>query len=305
MPAACPALPALALCAFWLSPAAQAQELPKPASGAIVRLEAFPSRYVAARNVDVWLPGGYAPSKRYDVLYMQDGQNLFDARTTLNKQAWNVDAALARLIGAGRVPETIVVGIWNNASLRHAEYFPEKFLPLVPEPLRTRFVKEALSGTPLSDRYLRFLVEELKPAIDARYSTRTGPENTFIMGSSMGGLISLYAMSEYPGVFGGAACLSTHWIGSFQANASLPLAAFNYLQAHLPDPADHRLYMDHGTRELDALYGVHQAFVDEIVRERGYTAANFMSLTFDGAGHNENDWGARLDVPLIFLLGKP
>jgi len=293
---------------LWLMPAAQAQtaavqEIPGVSTGTIVRLAAFPSKYVAARNIDIWLPAGYGADKRYDVLYMQDGQMLFDARTTWNKQAWEVDTSLARLVGAGRVPETIVVGVWNIAALRHAEYFPEKFLPYVPEPLRARFVTQALHGMPLADRYLRFLVEELKPAIDSRFPTRPERAHTFVMGSSMGGLISLYAISEYPDVFGGAACLSTHWVGAFEANASLPLAAFIYLQSHLPDPATHRLYMDRGTRDLDALYGPSQSFVDELVRERGYTNGNWMSRVFEGAGHTEHDWGARLDMPLSFLLG--
>ncbi len=288
-----------------LAAAVQADELPRVSSGTIVRLEAFPSKYVSPRNVDVWLPEGYGAGKRYDVLYMHDGQMLFDAGSSWNKQAWNVDTALATLIREGRVHDTIIVGIWNNAKLRHAEYFPEKFLPLIPEPERSRFVREALGGTPLADRYLRFLVEELKPAIDARFATRPGPESTFLMGSSMGGLISVYAISEYPQVFGGAACLSTHWIGSFQANAVVPIAAFDYLQAHLPDPSRHRIYMDHGTTELDALYGVAQPVVDQIALDRGYGAENFRSRVFEGAGHNERAWAARVAEPLGFLLNKP
>jgi enterochelin esterase-like enzyme len=123
------------------------------------------------------------------------------------------------------------------------------------------------------------------------------------MGSSMGGLISVYAMNEYPQVFGGAAGLSTHWVGSFEANAALPLAAFNYLQRHLADPATHRLYLDHGTTELDALYAPYQAFIDQIVRDRGYSAANSVSRVFEGAGHNEKAWAARLEIPLLFLMG--
>ncbi len=288
-----------------LAAAVQADEIPRVSSGTIVRLEAFPSKHVSPRTVDVWLPEGYGAGRRYDVLYMQDGQMLFDAGSTWNKQAWNVDAALATLIREGRVHDTIIVGIWNNAKLRHAEYFPEKFLPLIPEPERSRFVREALGGMPLADRYLRFLVEELKPAIDARFATRPGPESTFLMGSSMGGLISVYAISEYPQVFGGAACLSTHWIGSFQANAAIPIAAFNYLQAHLPDPAHHRIYMDHGTIELDAQYGVAQPVVDQIARDRGYGTENFRSRVFEGAGHSERAWAARVAEPLEFLLNKP
>ena len=148
-----------------------------------------------------------------------------------------------------------------------------------------------------------FLVEELKPAIDAKYATKPGPEHTFMMGSSMGGLVSIYAMNEYPQVFGGAAGLSTHWMGSGQPNAAIPLAAFNYLRDKLAAPEGHRLYMDHGTTELDAGYAPYQAFVNEIVRDRGYTSANSMSRVFEGAGHNERAWAARLEIPLTFLMG--
>jgi enterochelin esterase-like enzyme len=290
------------LASAWLA-TGLAQPLPEVAVGRIERLPAIDSAFVEARHVDVWLPPGYSPDKRYDVLYMHDGQMLFDAGKSWNHQAWDVHLALDRLLRAGRIPDTLVVGIWNGDKLRHSEYYPEKFLPFVPEPLRQTFIDKALQGRPRADAYLRYLVQELKPAIDARYSTRPGREHTFIMGSSMGGLISVYALSEYPQVFGGAACLSTHWVGSFEPNAALPLAAFNYLQARLPDPATHRLYMDHGTTELDALYAPYQVFIDQIARDRGYTAANSQSRVFEGTGHNERAWAARLDEVLPFLLG--
>jgi pimeloyl-ACP methyl ester carboxylesterase len=156
-----------------------------------------------------------------------------------------------------------------------------------------------------ADNYLRFLVQELKPAIDKRYATRTDASGTFIMGSSMGGLVSVYAMCEYPAVFGGAAGLSTHWVGIRTANAGLPLAAFNYLHDHLPDPLGHRLYQDHGTVELDALYAPYQVFVDALVRDRGFTDVNYASRVFEGKGHNEEAWAARLEIPILFLMGKP
>lgn len=286
-----------------------AQPLPQPEHGRIDRLADFPSRHVDARNVDVWLPDGYesdkAAGKRFNVIYMHDGQMLFDARTTWNHQAWNVDRTLTRLMQAQRLPPTLVVAVWNNGKLRHSEYYPQKFLPHVREPVRSSFIDKALQGRPRADAYLRFLVEELKPAIDARYATRPDREHTFTMGSSMGGLISIYAMNEYPQVFGGAAGLSTHWIGIFEANSHLPLAAFNYLRDHLAEPATHRLYMDHGTTELDALYAPYQPIVDLIVRDRGYTAANSQSRVFEGAGHNEVAWAQRLETPLLFLMGSP
>jgi len=274
-----------------------------PTAGHIERLAAFPSKYVAARNIDVWLPPDYAPGKRYDVLYMHDGQMLFDPKATWNKKSWDVAGKLARLIAAGHARPAIVVGIWNNGAMRHAEYFPEKFLPLIPEPSRSQFVSQALQGKPSSDSYLRFIVEELKPYVDAHFQTRTERAHTFIMGSSMGGLISIYAICEYPEVFGGAAALSTHWIGSFEPNTAIPLSAFVYLQGHLPAPDSHRLYMDHGSKGLDAHYDIDQRFVDQLVLDHGYTKASWESRVFEGADHDELDWSARLDVPLQFLLG--
>jgi enterochelin esterase-like enzyme len=295
----------IVLCLLACAGAARAAELPRVTSGHVERLTAFPSRLITARNVDVWLPDGYGPGKRFAVLYMMDGQMLFDATGTWNEQAWGVDAVLGALLTAGRVRDTIIVGVWNDPQLRHAEYFPQKALPFLPPAERRQFVREALHGRPLSDRYLRFLVTELKPAIDARFLTDRGPDSAFIMGSSMGGIRSLYAVSEYPTVFGGAACLSTHWIGTFQENASLPLEEFTYFESHLPDPARHRIYMDRGTEGLGALYGAAQPFADDLVRERGYRDANFVSRVYAGAGHNEKDWGARLEAPFLFLLGKP
>jgi len=280
-----------------------AQPLPEVSTGRIERLANFGSKHVDPRHVDVWLPADYSPRKRYNVLYMHDGQMLFDASKSWNKQAWNVHVTVARLVAEGRIPETLVVGVWNNGRLRHSEYFPQKFLPFMAEAPRKELIDKGLAGQPRSDAYLRFLVEELKPAIDTKYATRPGREHTFIMGSSMGGLISVYAMSEYPQVFGGAAGLSTHWVGIREANAAIPLAAFNYLRDHLAPPEGHRLYQDHGTIELDALYAPYQRFVDQIVRDRGYTAANSLSRVFEGAGHNEVAWAARLDVPLVFLMG--
>lgn len=282
-----------------------ADPMPQVAVGRVERLASFPSRFVDARNVDVWLPEGYKASKRYAVLYMHDGQMLFDARTTWNQQAWNVQDTVQRLISEGRIPDTLVVGIWNNGKFRHSEYFPQKYLPGMPAALRDQFIAEGLQGRPQSDNYLRFLVEELKPAIDARYATRPEAASTFVMGSSMGGLISVYAMNEYPQVFGGAAGLSTHWIGVFQPNAAIPLAAFNYVRAKLADPATHRLYQDHGTIELDALYAPYQRVIDDIVREAGYrNGNNFETRVFEGTGHNEKAWAARLEIPLVFLMGQ-
>ena len=284
---------------------APAAEPPRPtvSVGRIERLPAIASAHVDTRPVDVWLPADYSPARRHAVLYVHDGQMLFDAASTWNRQAWDIHLAVDRLMREGRIPPTIVVGVWNNGERRRSEYYPEKALRHLAEPLRQRLVAEALAGQPRADAYLRYLVQELKPAIDARYATRPERAATAVLGSSMGGLISVYAFCEYPQVFGGAAGLSTHWVTAFQPNAMLPLAAFEYLRDHLPAPDGGRLYMDHGTTELDAIYAPYQAFVNEIVRERGYGPRDSALRVFEGTGHNERAWGARVHLAIEFLLG--
>jgi predicted alpha/beta superfamily hydrolase len=148
----------------------------------------------------------------------------------------------------------------------------------------------------MSDDYLRFLVEELKPTIDRNFKTLTGPEHTSTLGSSMGGLISLYALCEYPEVFGAAGCISTHW----PAGGGRVL---DYMRHCLPDPGQHRVYFDYGTRTADAPYEPYQHTADHIMRTRGYRQpSDWVTLKFEGADHSERAWRDRIHRPLEFLL---
>jgi predicted alpha/beta superfamily hydrolase len=266
-------------------------------TGTLLRYADFPSAKVAARNVDVWLPPGYGadPSRRYPVLYMHDGQNLFDPATSYGGVDWAVDEVMTDLIGKGQVREAIVVGVWNSPK-RVQEYMPQravigrKKLAVPGFDIDTRDI--------VSDRYLAFLVEELKPFIDASYRTLPGRADTFVMGSSMGGLISQYAMSSYPEVYGGAGCVSTHW----PAGDGIALDDF---AAPLPDPATHRYWFDYGTATLDAQYEPYQLRADEILRRAGYVEGkNWITRKFEGAEHSEKAWRLRVDQPLVFLLGN-
>ncbi len=291
--------------------ASGSQSIPEVSSGRIERLENFGSAYVDPRNVDIWLPEDYDPSMKYAVLYMHDGQMLFDSTKTWNGQEWKVDEVLTELISSGKIVPCIVVGIWNNGDYRHTEYFPEKALEGLDADERSNIVTNFLKEKPLADEYLKFLTEELKPYIDSHYSTLTDRENTIIMGSSMGGLISLYAICEYPDIFGGAGCLSTHWPmispDSSSMATEIPVVAGmrRYLSENLPDPEEHRIWFDYGTATLDSFYEPHQMLVDEIMAGKGYGPENWMTRKFEGADHSEKSWSARLDIPLTFLLGKP
>lgn len=274
---------------------------PTVPSGTIKRF-LFNSNYVDARIVDVWLPAGYTPSKQYAVLYMQDGQNLFDASTnTFNGVEWTADETATKLLQNQSIRDVIIVGPWNNGAKRYAEYFPQKCIDNVGEPERTLILND-MSGTPKGDDYLKFLVQELKPYIDKIFSTKPDQQNTFVMGSSMGGLISMYAICEYPDVFSGAGCMSTHWTGRIPSGNGINLAFNSYMRSHLPSPNNHKFYFDHGTLGFDAMYGPMQLMVDTIMLQKGYTALNFESLVFPGEDHNETSWAKRLNIPFEFLL---
>ena len=290
---------------------ATAQEI-KVTSGKIERFQNFKSQYVDYRNIDVWLPDGYSKDEKYAVLYMHDGQMLFDAESTWNKQSWEVDETVAKLNAEGKTKKFIVVGIMNNGLKRHAEYFPQKpYRKLTDE--QKQFVSDTLlklkkidqTFEPNSDNYLKFLVTELKPFIDSNFSTLTDKDNTFIAGSSMGGLISLYAICEYPEVFGGAACLSSHWTGIYQLeNNPIPEQFYTYLRSNLPNPKTHRIYFDYGDQTLDSLYPTLQQKVDLIMTAKGFTENNWITKFFPGKDHSESSWRERLHIPLEFLLKK-
>lgn len=275
--------------------------------GEIHRVANFPSKYIQSRPVDVWLPESYVENKDYAVLYMHDGQMLFDAKTTWNKQEWKIDEWASKLMDEDKTKDFIVVAIHNIADIRWQDLFPQKAFNFISESIKDSLVDIAgkknikLNG----DNYLRFIVEELKPQIDKTYSTQADVANTFVMGSSMGGLMSMYAISEYPEIFGGAACLSTHWVGAMpMADNPYPDAIFKYMEANLPKASEHKLYFDYGNKTLDAHYPQYAPRVDEILKAKGYTETNSKNLFFEGTDHSENSWNARLDQSLIFLLGK-
>lgn len=286
-------------------------QLPKVSSGTIKRIENFHSKYVAPRNIDVWLPEGYSKNNKYAVLYMHDGQMLFDSTITWNHQEWGVDETMGKLMAENKIKKCIVVGVSNHDILRHNEYFPQKPFESLSKIQQDSIFKAIRIGgqnifkvdTILSDNYLKFLVTELKPFIDSAFSTLRDQPNTFIAGSSMGGLISMYAICEYPEIFGGAACMSTHWVGTFQAgNNPIPSAFMRYLKGNLPSPANHKIYFDYGDQTLDSLYEPFQMQVDEIMKAKGFTSKNWITRYFPGDDHSEKSWRNRFEIPMLFLL---
>jgi hypothetical protein len=225
---------------------------------------------------------------------------------------WEIDEHLSKLIADKKVRPTIVVGIWNTPK-RLQEYVPSKAFTSLPPEYRDK-VRALYGGDPLSDGYLKFIVRELRPLIDRRFNVKTDRANTAIMGSSMGSLISLYAIDEYPQIFGLAGMMSTHWPlfmtpegkSVDQKEFEVVSSAFErYLRPALPDPRTHKLYFDHGTETLDAIYKEYQDRVDAVVAKRGYQrGVNWLTRNYPGQKHNEISWASRVDAPLTFLLGR-
>ncbi len=287
-------------------------QIPVAKTGTIERIENFASAFVTTRNIDVWLPESFNYHKKYAVLYMHDGQMLYDSVITWNKQSWNLDDVLDKLLKQQLIRDVIVVGIWNGGAKRHQDYFPQKPFEaltaieqdtVTAQLQRLGRVKEKF--IPVSDNYLKFIVKELKPLIDKKYPTYTNQKNTFIAGSSMGGLISMYAMCEYPQVFGGAACISTHWPGTFTlASNPMPDAFLQYLSSNLPSSKNHKIYFDCGDQTLDSMYPSIQKKVDALMQSKGFNKKHWLTKFFPGENHSEQAWNKRLNIPMEFLLKK-
>ncbi len=227
----------------------------------IIYYNNFKSNFVDPRNVEVWLPKGY-PKKgiQYQVLYMHDGQNVFNKETSYSGIAWEIDEKVDSLLAANAIAPTIVVGIWNNGEKRFSEYMPQLPKSLTESAFAKAELKKNFGNDKLlSDDYLKFMTQELLPFINKKFLTSTKPEHTITMGASMGAHISLYAMIKYPNVFGKAGCLSTHWPIPYLGQAFM-----EELPTSVPEPTFHKIYFDHGTKTLDKDYEPHQLKVNNM-----------------------------------------
>jgi predicted alpha/beta superfamily hydrolase len=228
------------------------------------------------RDILVYLPSSYAKSaKPLPVIYMHDGQNLFDPTTSFAGE-WGVDQAMARAPRKGR--RGIVVGVPNMGLDRMKEYSP---------------FNDPRHGGGAGDAYVDFLVNTLKPMIDARYRTRPEREATGIIGSSLGGLISLYAFFRAPAQFGFAGVLSPAlWF----ADGGI----FPYVEGAANVRG--RVYLDVGTREGEGTLTSARAMRD-LLERKGYRSGKDLCWVEDRGGmHNEAAWGRRLRKALPFLL---
>jgi len=264
-----------------------------------IRWKNLPSQFIDPRPIDIWLPPSYHEqnNQRYPVLYMHDGQNLFFKKEAYSKVNWGVVPAMNRLVKQGKTREAIIVGIWNTEK-RIQEMLPWKPIATSIRGMKIYEKHQEEIGQVVSDGYLKYMVEELKPQIDNHFRTLTGIEDTFVMGSSMGGLISLYAICEYPNIFGGAGCVSTHW-------PALKQLMINYLKKNMPNPVNHKLYFDYGTVNSEVEYEPYQNRVDLVLQKGGYISGkNWITRKFEGHDHHESYWRKRVHIPLKLFLKK-
>lgn len=229
------------------------------------------------RDIFVYLPPSYdaGEQQRYPVIYMHDGQNLFDQATSFADE-WHVDATMEVASEAGL--EAIVVGIPNMGEERCNEYSP---------------FTDAKHGGGCGDAYLDFVIETLKPLIDKDFRTRPEREHTGIAGSSMGGLISLYAYFRHAEVFGFAGIMSPAlWFAG--------RAIFGYLEA--PTVVPRRLYLDVGTREGEMELTDVRRLRDQLVGKGFQPGRDLLYVEEHGGRHTEAAWARRLRKELQFLL---
>ena len=289
---------------------------PEISEGRIVAWPALDGGSVGPMTVWVWLPPEYdaAKGRRFPVLYMHDGQNLFDKKLTGYNQEWQMDEAIPRMVRQGDLRSWIVVGV-QSPKARYQGLFPQKVFALLSPEYKARVEGIEINepkGPLAGDDYLKFMVATVKARVDREFRTLKGPEDTAVMGSSMGGLMAFYAMAEYPDVFGQAAAVSMH----------IPLAgvekgenhdkwaaeatdAFKrYLATSKMKPGRNRLYIDHGTATLDEAYAPYSKLFVPMLEAAGWQGPDFMFRSYAGAEHNETAWAQRVDIPLAFLDRK-
>lgn len=244
--------------------------------------EGFRSRFLRnQRDLIVYLPPGYdaQSDRRFPVLYLHDGQNLFDGATSfIPGMDWHVGQTADRVIGDGQVEPLIIVGLYNTKA-RIPEYTPTHVPKL---------------GGGRADRYAKFLIEEVKPFIEREYRISSGAENTGIGGSSLGGLVSLYVGLKLPHIFGKLAALSP----SVWWNQGVMRRFAQGAEVH-PRP---RIWLDVGTKEGPRTVTDVEQFRDVLVQKGWQLDRDLHYERIEGAEHNEAAWALRVEPFLRFLF---
>ncbi|UYV17119.1 alpha/beta hydrolase [Porphyrobacter sp. ULC335] len=278
--------------------------------GRLIEYERVPAAGLPDQRLTIWLPPGYdAGDQRYPVLYMHDGHNLFDVTKSNFNKIWAADKAMLAAVQSGKVEPHIIIGIWAPGPDRYRQYLPRSAYDAAPPGLRAQ-MDAAAGGEVVSDRYLEWIAGPLKSWVDASFRTRAGRDDTAVVGSSMGGLMSCYAFLEKPEVFGRAGCVSSHWPAVDPRavageDSGVKELWDGWFAARLGKPDGRRVWMDHGTATLDAYYAPYQQVVDARFEAAGWQKGrDWQSKVYEGAEHEENAWAARLPEIFGWLLAK-
>jgi enterochelin esterase-like enzyme len=284
-----------------------AQEVPGH-GGRLIEYQKVPAAGLPDQRLSIWLPPGYdATDRRYPVLYMHDGHNLFELKNSNFNKIWAADQAMLAAVKTGTVEPHIIIGIWAPGADRHRQYLPRSLYEQTHGNLRAQMDGMTKGGV-ISDRYLDWIAGPLKSWVDQSFRTRPGRDDTAIVGSSMGGLMSCYAFLERAQVFGRAGCVSSHWpaVDPRAIDAAELTALWDgWLAARLGTSDGRRVWMDHGTATLDAFYAPYQQVIDARFAKAGWQKGrDWESKVYEGAEHEENAWAARLPEIFGWLLRK-
>ena len=259
--------------------------------GEVVRIS------IGDRIIDYWAPKGPTDT----LLIAHDGQNIFDGKTsTHRRRTWEVGQSVNRISAEIGSTPPAVIAIWNGNSkanpwARVKELAPEKVLRGGVKVIISDVIPVTVDEL-YGDQYLDEIFSTIVPAIADNLEIERTPEKTAMIGSSMGGLSTLYAADQHRDMFHTALALSTHWILGGD-----PLV--DALIGNLPDPRKHKIYMSHGTKGHDAHYGPHQKRADQLMLGKGYReGSDFLTKVHVRTGHNEKSWASYIDEPISFWL---
>ena len=286
--------------------------------------EVFESKLLGERRLLIYSPSEEVIDQDTTFIIIQDGQYLFDGNVNWRDEEWGIDETLQSLNKKNKLPNIVVVGVENAArtnggklldeSKRYAEYFPKQAIKYFGFGFR-KFAYQNFVDLEKFD-YIKFLEEELIPYLEDKFERDMSSKNMGILGSSMGGLISLNALIELPHRFGFAASLSTDWIGirpldyalfpfrseiRFFGDPYTTEAIYSYITENIDVLREKKIYLDRGTESLDQFYEGPQNKIDEIFSSNALT---FQSLVFEGFGHNPKDFGKRFEGVLNFILDE-
>ena len=250
--------------------------------------------FIADRTVDFWLPREGASH----LLVAHDGQNVFDGRTSTHRgQTWKMAQSALRVSKKLECSPPAIIAIWHSSSKtdpwgRAKDLTPQDFFT-PGQYINPQYKPDNVTIDLHANNYLQTIFSTIVPTIAPDIKS----QNTAMIGSSMGGLATLYALAKHPQHFSTALALSPHWTLSDETLVEKMIAA-------LPATEPYKVWMSRGTKGLDRDYEPLQNLADDLMRKRGYTSRNFHSQVYSRSGHNEKSWARYLDEPLRFWLSS-